>query len=69
MIVSSYDNSYFDVTCPICGYLRWTEERVPEIHDIELAKHKLAEMDAKERNKAIEQYYEDNISLIARLKR
>ena len=65
---SSYDSLYFKVTCPICGYARWTEERVPDNQDIEMAKLKLSEMDAKERQKAMELCSEDNIPLIARLK-
>lgn len=67
MIVSSYNSLYFEVTCPICGYAKWTEERVPDNHDIELAKRELAEMGAEEKQKAMEQYCEDNIPLIARL--
>jgi uncharacterized Zn finger protein (UPF0148 family) len=67
MIVSSYDNSYFDAACPICGYSRWTEEKVPKTQDIELAKRTLSEMDNKQRDKALDQYYEDDIPVIARL--
>ncbi len=69
MSVSSYDALYFEAACPICGYARWTEERVPDNYDVELAKRKLAEMDAKEKQKATESYYEDGIPFIARLKK
>lgn len=69
MIVSGYDAIYFEATCPICGYVRWTEEGVPDSHDVKLAKRKLAEMDAEEKQKAIELYYKDNIPFIARLKK
>ena len=69
MTVSCYNSLYFEATCPICGYARWTNEKVPDNHDIELAKRKLAEMDAKERQKAIELYHEDGISFIARLRK
>ncbi|MFQ6008895.1 MAG: hypothetical protein ACE5K8_08105 [Candidatus Zixiibacteriota bacterium] len=67
--VSSYDGICFEATCPICGYARWTEERVPNDSDVELAKHKLAEMHAEEKEKAIELYYEDGIFLINRTNR
>lgn len=69
MIVSSYNNLYFEAVCPVCGYMRWTEERVPNNHNIKTAKRKLARMDDKEKQKVIELYYEDGIPLIARLKR
>lgn len=68
MIVSSYDSLYFEVSCQICGYSRWTEEKVPDNFDVELAKRALSEMGAKEKQKAVELYREDNIPLIARLK-
>jgi len=67
MIVSTF-NDYFEVTCQICGYERWTEEKVPDSHDVELAKKALSEMDAKEKQKAVELYYADSVPLIARLK-
>jgi len=68
MIVSSNGSLYIEVSCPICGYLLWTEEKVPDNHDIELAKHKITKMDIKETDKAVEQFYEDNIPLISRSK-
>lgn len=68
MIVSSYDSLYFEVTCRICGYARWTEERVPDNHDVQLAKRALGKMDDEEKGKALELYCEDNIPLVARLK-
>jgi hypothetical protein len=69
MIVSSYDAIYFEAICPMCGYERWTEERIPDEQDVELVKRKLTEMNADEKQKAIELYYEDNIPFITRLKR
>jgi hypothetical protein len=68
MIVSSYNTIYFEAICPICRYERWTEEKIPDNHDIELAKRKLTEMDAEEKQKATKLYYEDNIPFIDRLK-
>ncbi|MFZ6017115.1 MAG: hypothetical protein ACOYU0_05820 [Nitrospirota bacterium] len=68
MIVSSSDAIYSEATCPICGYERWTEEKIPDKHDVELAKRKLSEMHAEEKQKVTELYYEDNIPLIDRLK-
>ena len=68
MIVSSYNSLYFDVTCQICGYSRWTEEMVPDTQDVELAKRVLSKINEEEKQKAIDLYYEDNISYIARLK-
>ena len=67
MIVSTF-NDYFEVTCQICGYVKSTEEKVPDEHDVQLAKRALREMDAKEKQKAVELYYADSIPLIARLK-
>lgn len=69
MIVSSGDDFYFEATCPICGYERWTEEKIPDNHDIELAKRKLSEMNADEKQKTIELYHEENIPFIDRLKK
>ncbi|MEW6409082.1 MAG: hypothetical protein AB1488_03095 [Nitrospirota bacterium] len=69
MIVSGYDAIYFEVICPMCEYERWTEEKIPDNQDVELAKRKLAEMGAKEKQKATELYYEDNIPFITRLKK
>ena len=68
MIVSSYDSLYFEATCQICGYAKWTEESVPDNHDVQLAKQALGKMDDKEKQKALELYYEDNIPLVVRLK-
>jgi hypothetical protein len=68
MLVSNYSGIYFEVICPICGYTRWTEERIPQVEDIELAKQRLREMNVEERENMIELYYEDNVSLISRLK-
>lgn len=68
MIVSSYDSLYFEVSCQICGYAIWTEERLPNDHDVQLAKRALSKMDDEEKGKALELYCEDNIPLIARLK-
>jgi len=68
MNVSSYDTFYFEATCPICGYTRWTEEKVPDSRNTEIAKRKLAEMNTQEKEEVIELFYEDNIPLTARLK-
>lgn len=68
MIVSSYNSLYFEVLCQICGYKRWTEERVPDNNDVKIAKRILSKMGIKEKQKALELYSDDNIPLIARLK-
>ena len=68
MLVSSYRDIYFDVICPVCGYSRWTEEKIPHAQDVELAKQMLKEMSGEERENVIELYHEENVSLIARLK-
>ena len=68
MSVSSNGSFYFEVNCQICGYARWTEERIPDEHDIELAKRAISKMSAEEKIKAIELYDEDNFPLVARLK-
>lgn len=44
MIVSNGDAIYFEIICPICGYERWTEEKISDNHDIELVKRKLSGM-------------------------
>jgi hypothetical protein len=69
MIVSSYKDFYFDANCPICGYSIWTDERIPEDEDIEIAKRKLAEMDESQKDNAVEQFYENNVPFIARYKK
>jgi hypothetical protein len=68
MVVSTYDSLYFEVTCQICGFAKWTEERVPDDRDVQVAKQALGKMDDEEKQKALEIYYEDNIPLVARLK-
>ena len=68
MIVSSYNNLYFEVTCQICGYVKSTEEKVPDSHDVELAKQALSKMGTAEKQKMVELYDDDNIPLVARLK-
>lgn len=68
MVVSSYDSLYFEASCQICGYARWTEEKVPDDHDVQLAKQALGKMDDGEKQKALALYDEDNIPLVARLK-
>ena len=68
MYVSSYDGVYFDINCPICGYSRWTEEKVPAPHEVKLAKSILSEMDVEAKQNAIDLYFEDNLPFIARLK-
>lgn len=66
--VSSYDCIHFEVMCPICGYARWTEEKVPDNYGIELAKQTLDKMGDKEKQRALDQYEDDHIPLIARQK-
>lgn len=68
MNISSDGVSYFEVICPVCGYVKWVEEKLPGSHDIEIAKQTLCKMDAERKQKAIELYYEDNLPLIKRLK-
>jgi len=64
MLVSSYRDIYFDVICPVCGYSRWTEEKIPQNEDIELAKETIREMNSEERESVIELYREKNVPLI-----
>jgi hypothetical protein len=66
MNVSTYDSLHFDVTCQICGYKRWTEERIPPRHDIYLAKQLLRNMDHSGKERAIIQHSEDGIPLVIR---
>lgn len=68
MVVSSNGSLYFEANCQICGYAKWTEERVPDHRDVELAKRALGHMNDDEKQKATELYYEDDIPLVARLK-
>jgi len=68
MIVSSDGHMYIEVACQICGYRRWTEERVPNAHDIKKAKRILSKMDDKEKLKAKELYCNNNTPLIDRLR-
>ncbi len=68
MSASSCDAQDFEMACPICGYAKWTEEKIPDHHDVEFAKRKLAEMRAEEKRKFAELFYEDGIPLVSRLK-
>jgi len=69
MIFSSYDSFYFEINCQICGYSKWTEEKVPDNQDVVLAKQAMNKMGSKEIQKAINLYYKDNTPLVARLKK
>ena len=68
MLVSSYRDIYFEVICPICGYARWTDEKIPNAEDVELAKRTISEMKVEEIENVVESYHEENVPLIARLK-
>ncbi len=68
MLVSSNRDVYFEIVCPVCGYSRWTEENIPHVDDIELARRTIREMNDKEREGVIELYHEENVPLITRIK-
>jgi len=68
MIVCTDGYLNLEMSCPICGYIRWTQEKAPKVQDIEIARKKTAEMDAEEKQKAIDMYYEDNFPLVRRLR-
>jgi len=68
MIVSTDNNFHFEIACPICGYKSWTEDKLPDFCNVELAKRKLMEMSLKEKEEAIELYHKNNLSLVDRLK-
>jgi len=67
MIVSSDGRMYIEAACQLCGYRRWTEERVPNGHDIEKAKRILSKMHDKEKLRTKEQYCNNNVPFIDRL--
>lgn len=68
MLVSWYDSLYSNIACPVCGYARWTEEKIPPAEDIELAKRTIREMSMEEMERVTELFYEENTPLITRLK-
>jgi hypothetical protein len=68
MIVCTDGRLNLELSCPICGYMKWTEEKTPEAQDSEFAREKVAKMGAEEKQRAIDMYYEDNIPLVARSK-
>ena len=68
MIVSSYNNFHFELNCQICGYAKWTDENTPKPSDVATARQLLNKMDTQAKQKAIEEYCEDGIPLIARSK-
>jgi hypothetical protein len=68
MIVFS-DGFRCEAICQICGYAIWTKEKIPDKRDIELATQIFRKMDTKERDRAIELFYEDGQPLIARIKK
>jgi len=65
-ITNNYDGEYFDEYCPICGYTKCTEEKIPSDCDTVLAKEKQKMMSEEEKERAIELFYEDGKSLIDR---
>ncbi len=67
MVVSCY-NQDFEVMCQICGYEKWTEEKIPKHHDVELAKLALSKITDEEKEKVIEAYYDDRTPLVVRIK-
>jgi uncharacterized Zn finger protein (UPF0148 family) len=68
MRISVSSNFYFEIICPMCGYTRWVEEKLPDEHDLELVKQSLAKMSYEERQKTAELCYEEGVSFVDRLK-
>ena len=68
MTISVYSNFYFEIICPMCGYTRWVEEKLPDEHDVGLVKQSLAKMSNEERQKTVELYYKYGVALIDRLR-
>ena len=68
MIVSSYNDIYFDAYCMVCGYERWTDEKIPDVEDVELAKRIISRMSDEEIEEMIESYESGDAPLVTRLK-
>lgn len=66
MSICSYGKLLFEVSCQICGYTAWTQEKIPENRDVEQAILALSRMDSAQQKRAVELYEEDGIPLIAR---
>ena len=68
MNISSDGFTYVEALCPICGYEKWTEERIPDTQTVQSAKQILSFMSGEEKEKAIDLYYEDGIPFAKRVK-
>jgi hypothetical protein len=68
MQVSSLNGEYIDVACPICGYSRWTEEKMPTPKEVQLSKDRLNLMNMREKEKAVNLFYKRRTPLVSRLK-
>jgi uncharacterized Zn finger protein (UPF0148 family) len=68
MNISSDGFFYLEAFCPICGYEKWTEEKIPDDQNVQAAKRTLSGMSNEEKQKAIDLYYEDGLSFVKRVK-
>lgn len=66
MIVSVDRDTYFGADCPVCGYRRWTEEKMPDAEQLELAKKLLSEMSAEQLEQVLVECDEEGIALVER---
>jgi len=68
MIVRTDGYLNLEMSCPICGYARWTEEKIPNAEDVEAAKLIIATISDEEKEKVVELYHEERVPHIVRLK-
>jgi len=68
MLVSIQGSIYIDITCPICGYSLWTEEKTPHAKDIELAKQTLQKLSTEEKEGLVELFHEENVPFVTLLR-
>jgi len=67
MFVSADNNDNFEIACQICGYTKWTEEKIPDNKATKFAVQTLSKMDEDEKQKAIDLFNDDRIPLVVRL--
>lgn len=68
MDASIYDSIFLEAACPVCGYKRWTEEKLPTVENVELARRMVSKMGIEEVEKVVELYHQEYVPLIFRLR-
>jgi len=68
MVVWSYNQVYLEAACPMCGYEISPDERIPSGGDLELIKEALVGMNASDKKRVVESWWNDRVPLVVKLK-